>query len=159
MLLNYEFLILGWIFLAICSLLVMIQTVKKYKLLLVIFIPVLLFLTTTTYLSVNGLLGYPTIQSIPEKFLIKSHIVDEENDKVYLWLINFKEQQLRPRAYTVPYSIKLVKQLEQTKDKREKGIPVIGEFQKLQNKSTDFSKAEKYKIYVFPHQELMKKDD
>ena len=40
------------------------------QVMVLIFIPMVLFLTGATYFSVNGLLGFPTIQSLPEKFLI-----------------------------------------------------------------------------------------
>tara|TARA_R110002020_G_scaffold29767_11_gene94009 strand:- start:11666 stop:12142 length:477 start_codon:yes stop_codon:yes gene_type:complete len=155
-LLNYEFLILGWVLLAICSLLVLIHTVKKYKALLLIFIPMVLFLTGATYFSVNGLLGFPTIQSLPEKFLIKSHIIDEENNIIYLWVIDIKNPDHKPRAHTIDFSMKLMKQLEETKRKRDKGIPIIGE-RKI-NQTSEDPNENTIRIYVFPHQEMMKKD-
>ena len=154
LLLNYEFLIMGWVLLAICFLLVLTETVKKHKAILLILIPIVLFLTTATYFSINGLLGFPTIQSIPEKFLIRSHIIDEENKIIYLWVIDFNNPEHKPRAHIVEFSTQLMEQLEKTKDKREKGIPIIGEINLNNEKRNDPS----IRVYVFPHQEMLNKD-
>ena len=92
-----ELLILGFITLAIICLWILIERKKDPKFLLW-FIPTLLFLVSSTYITYETILGY-SMKGQPEKGVYLHHWVDEP-DWIYLWML----EKTQPRAYKMVYN-------------------------------------------------------
>ena len=87
-----ELLILGFITLAIICLWILIERKKDPKFLLW-FIPTLLILVSSTYVTYETILGY-AMKGQPEKGVYLHHWVDEP-DWSYLWML----EKTQPSAY------------------------------------------------------------
>ena len=72
-----ELLILGLIILSVVCLWILIERRKEPKF-LIWFIPVLLVLVSSTYVTYTSILGFPKV-AIPEKGLYLKHYIDEPN--------------------------------------------------------------------------------
>ena len=79
-----EILIFGLILLATTSLWVLIEKRKSPKFLMW-YIPVLLILVTSTYVTYTSLLGFPKVE-IPKSGIYLEYFVDEPN-WIYLWVV------------------------------------------------------------------------
>ena len=96
----FAFLIVAWIALLSILLWDLIQKGQN-KIYMFVLIPSSLLLTVTTYVTIQGLLGYPTENVKEGKFMLLSSAV-KEPDWVYYWVIH--EGDKDPIAYKVPYS-------------------------------------------------------
>ena len=113
------FLVFGLLALSVVCLWLLIEGRKSPKFLLW-FIPVLLVLITSTYVTYTSILGLPKV-AMPEKGLYLRHYVDEPN-WIYLWVVT---KDRIPRGYQIPYSRKTHDALEGVEGEVEKGKYMI----------------------------------
>lgn len=91
-----------------------------------------------TYFSLPSLLGWPTSEDLPAKFKLNSvHVVQPDKlsgnkGAIYLWVTEIKDlHPIRvPRAYKLPYSDPLYKQVNKASIKMNKGMQQMGEYKK-----------------------------
>ena len=110
-----EILIFGLVILAATSLWVLIEKRKSPKFLMW-FIPVLLVLVTSTYMTYTSILGLPKFE-IPKKGVYLKYYVDEPN-WIYLWVVVGDNI---PRSYQIVYSKKTHKSLEGVDQQAQEG--------------------------------------
>ena len=110
-----EVLIFGLVILAATSLWVLIEKRKSPKFLMW-FIPVLLILVTSTYMTYTSILGLPKFE-IPKKGVYLKYYVDEPN-WIYLWVVVGDNI---PRSYQIVYSKKTHKSLEGVDQQAQEG--------------------------------------
>ena len=79
-----EFLVIGFIVLSVICLWLLIEGRKNPKF-LVWFIPLLLILVSSTYVTYTSILGYPKV-AFPKEGVYLKHYVDDP-DWIYLWVI------------------------------------------------------------------------
>ena len=108
-----EVLIFGLVILAATSLWVLIEKRRSPKF-LIWFIPVLLVLVTSTYMTYTSILGLPKFE-IPKKGVYLKYYVDEPN-WIYLWVV-YKDKI--PMSYKIVYSKQVHNSLEGVKGKAE----------------------------------------
>jgi hypothetical protein len=89
-----------------------------------------------SYVSIPGLLGWPTAQDLPQKFLLHAAYV-QQPDKlskskgtIDLWVTDAQDLARGevPRAYQIPYSPPLHEVVINATAKMSKGVPQMGEF-------------------------------
>ena len=115
-------LIFGLVILSTVCLWVLIEQRKSWKF-LIWFIPILLILVTSTYVTYTSILGFPKV-SIPEKGMYLKHHIDEPN-WIYLWVLGKNNV---PMSYQIIYSRKKHEALEGVRGKAEEGaFMVLGE--------------------------------
>ena len=121
-----EFLVLGLLSLSVICLWILIDRRKNPKF-LAWFIPILLVLVTSTYVTYTSILGLPKF-AMPEKGLYLRHYVDEPN-WIYLWVVN---KDKIPKSYQIPYSRKTHDALEGVEGEAEEGkFMVLGKQESL----------------------------
>ncbi len=108
-------LVFGLLVLSVICLWLLIEGRKSPKF-LIWFIPALLVLVSSTYVTYTSLLGFPKV-AIPEKGLYLKHYVDEPN-WIYLWVL---EKGNVPRSYQIVYSRATHHAMEGVKGKSEEG--------------------------------------
>ena len=108
-----ELLIFGLVLLSVICLWLMIEGRKSPKF-LVWFIPLVLILVSSTYVTYTSILGYPIVEK-PKEGLYLKHYIDEPN-WIYLWIV-YKEKI--PISYQLVYSRETHKALEGVKEKSE----------------------------------------
>ena len=115
-------LVLGLIALSAVCLWLLIEQRKSWKF-LIWFIPILLVLVTSTYVTYTSILGFPKV-STPQKGLYLKHFVDEPN-WIYLWILG---KDKVPVSYQIVYSRETHNSLEGVRGKSEEGaFMVLGE--------------------------------
>ena len=115
-------LVFGLVVLSTVCLWLLIEQRKSWKF-LIWFIPILLVLSASTYVTYTSILGYPKV-SIPEKGLYLKHFIDEPN-WIYLWVLG---RDKVPRSYQIVYTRETHNSLEGVKGKSEAGaFMVLGE--------------------------------
>ena len=136
-----EILIVGLVILAATSLWVLIEKRKSPKFLMW-FIPVLLIMVSSTYMTYTSLLGLPKFE-IPKSGIYLEYFVDEPN-WIYIWVV--KEDRI-PRSYQLTYSKKLHKSLEGVEQEVQEGnFMVLEEDNTGQGKKEEGDKGEGYTI-------------
>ena len=136
-----EVLIFGLIILAATSLWVLIEKRKNPKFLLW-FIPVLLIMVSSTYVTYTSLLGLPKMET-PKSGIYLEYFVDEPN-WIYIWVV--KEDKI-PRSYQLTYSKKLHKSLEGVEQQVQEGnFMVLEESNEGQGDGEEGDKGEGYTI-------------
>tara|TARA_B110000196_G_scaffold290046_1_gene276042 strand:- start:62 stop:562 length:501 start_codon:yes stop_codon:yes gene_type:complete len=108
-----ESLIFGLIILSVICLWLLIEGRKNPKF-LIWFIPLVLVLVSSTYVTYTSILGYPRAENPKEGIYLK-HYVDEPN-WIYLWVV-YKEKI--PISYQLVYSKETHQALEGVKKKSE----------------------------------------
>ena len=108
-------LIFGLVVLATICLWILIEERKSWKF-LVWFIPILLVVVTSTYVTYTSLLGFPKV-GIPEKGMYLRHYIDEPN-WIYLWVLSTKNV---PMSYQLVYTRKRHNSLEGVRGKADEG--------------------------------------
>ena len=108
-------LIFGLVILSIICLWLLIEGRKSPKF-LIWFIPLLLILVSSTYMTYTSLLGYPKFEN-PNKGLYLKHYIDEPN-WIYIWVIDEKKI---PISYKIVYSRQAHNAMEGVKGKTEEG--------------------------------------
>ena len=115
-------LVFGFIVLSVICLWLLIEGRKSPKF-LIWFIPALLILVSSTYVTYTSILGFPKV-AIPEKGLYLKHYIDEPN-WIYLWVLG---KGNIPRSYQIVYSKATHHAMEGVKGKSEEGkFMVLGE--------------------------------
>ena len=115
-------LVFGLVVLSTVCLWLLIEQRKSWKF-LIWFIPVLLVLITSTYVTYTAILGFPKV-GIPQKGMYLKHHIDEPN-WIYLWVLG---KNNIPMSYQLVYSRKKHEALEGVKGKVEEGaFMVLGE--------------------------------
>ena len=109
------FLIFGLVVLSTVCLWILIEQRKSWKFLLW-FIPILLLIVTSTYVTYTSILGFPKFGT-PEKGMYLRHYIDEPN-WIYLWVLTKKNV---PMSYQLVYTRKKHDSLEGVKGKAEEG--------------------------------------
>ena len=122
-----ESLIFGLVLLSVTCLWLLIEGRKSPKF-LTWFIPFLLILVSSTYLTYTSILGYPRAEN-PKEGLYLKHYIDEPN-WIYLWVV-YKEKI--PISYQLVYSKETHKALEGVKQKSEQE----GKFMVLREEMSD----------------------
>ena len=136
-----EVLIFGLVILAATSLWVLIEKRRNPKFLLW-FIPVLLILVSSTYVTYTSLLGLPKMET-PKSGIYLEYFVDEPN-WIYLWVV--REDKI-PRSYQLVYSRKLHKSLEGVEQQVQEGnFMVLEESNEGQGDGEEGDKGEGYTI-------------
>ena len=110
-----ELLIFGLVLLSVICLWLLIEGRKSPKF-LIWFIPLLLVLVSSTYMTYTTILGYPKFET-PKKGLYLKHYIDEPN-WIYIWVI---DKELIPISYKIEYSKEVHNALEGVKGKSEEG--------------------------------------
>ena len=108
-----EILIFGLVLLAVICLWLLIEGRKNPKF-LVWFIPVVLVLVSSTYVTYTSILGYPRYDT-PKEGLYLKHYVDEPN-WIYLWVV-YKDKV--PMSYKIVYTKQIHNSLEGVRGKAE----------------------------------------
>ena len=118
-----ELLIFGLVLLSVICLWLLIEGRKSPKF-LVWFIPLVLVLVSSTYVTYTSILGYPKVDK-PKEGLYLKHYIDEPN-WIYLWVV-YKDKI--PMSYQLVYSKEKHKALEGVKEKSEQEgkFMVLGE--------------------------------
>ena len=117
-----ELLIFGLVLLSVICLWLLIEGRKSPKF-LIWFIPLLLILVSSTYVTYTSILGYPRIAK-PKEGLYLKHYIDEPN-WIYVWVI---DKERVPISYKIVYSKEVHNALEGVKEKVEEGkFMVLGE--------------------------------
>jgi len=114
-----EFLVIGLLALSILCLWLLIEGRKNAKF-LAWFIPILLVLVTSTYITYTSILGYPKV-ALPEEGVYLKHYIDEPT-WVYLWIVN---KDNVPKSFQIPYSKGAHKSLEKVQGKADGGAYMI----------------------------------
>ena len=136
-----EILIFGFVILAATSLWVLIEKRRNPKFLLW-FIPVLLIMVSSTYVTYTSLLGLPKMET-PKSGIYLEYFVDEPN-WIYLWVV--REDKI-PRSYQLVYSRKLHKSLEGVEQQVQEGnFMVLEESNEGQGDGEEGDKGEGYTI-------------
>ena len=136
-----EILIFGLVILSATSLWVLIEKRKSPKFLLW-FIPVLLIMVSSTYVTYTSLLGLPKMET-PKSGIYLEYFVDEPN-WIYLWVV--REDKI-PRSYQLVYSKKLHKSLEGVEQETQEGnFMVLEEYNEGQGEKEEGDKGEGYTI-------------
>lgn len=94
-----------------------------------------MLLYIVTYVSIPPLLGWPTSESLPQRFrLVAAEVLQPDKatgakGKIYLWLKGLEgaADRGRPRAYELPYSSQLHEAVLKAKSKLDKGMQQLGE--------------------------------
>lgn len=114
-----ELLILGLVLLAAICLWLLIEGRKNPKF-LAWFIPIVLILVSSTYITYTTILGLPKV-AVPEDGVYLSHYVDEPF-WIYLWVIG---EGNTPKGYQIPYTKNTHDSLEGVRDQAERGNYMI----------------------------------
>ena len=112
-------LIFGLVVLSVVCLWLLIEQRKSPKF-LVWFIPLLLVLVSSTYVTYTSILGYPK-NSIPQKGLYLKHFIDEPN-WIYLWVLGKNKV---PMSYRIVYSKATHNALEGVRGKADQGAYMV----------------------------------
>ena len=153
------FLVFGLLALSVICLWLLIEG-RKSPMFLVWFIPILLVLISSTYVTYTSILGYPKA-AMPEKGLYLKHYIDEPN-WIYLWVV---EKDRVPKNYQIPYSRKTHEQLEGVKGESEQGKYMVlgkdsergslGEEGKDKNPAGGFTIGGDMNFYEWDHESMM----
>ena len=115
-------LVFGLVALSSVCLWLLIEQRKSWRF-LIWFIPILLVLSASTYVTYTSILGYPKV-AIPQKGLYLKHFIDEPN-WIYLWVLG---KDKVPMSYQIVYTRETHNSLEGVKGKSEAGaFMVLGE--------------------------------
>jgi hypothetical protein len=86
--------------------------------------------------TAHGLVGTPSTDALPERFVMLSAVVDEPTKKsagaVYLWVSPLSDEKVEgkgliaPRAYKLPYHRKLHEQIVEGVKKGKDGVSQMG---------------------------------
>ena len=82
--------------------------------------------------AVHSLLGIPSSDALPERFVILAALIDEPRAKfpgaLYMWVTPIEEGKgfLQPRAYRLPYTRTLHEQISDGMRKGREGVPQMG---------------------------------
>ena len=151
--LFFSFLVLAWIVLLAILLWDLIQKGQN-KLYMFILIPASLLLTITTYITIQGLLGYPTDRIKEGKFIVLGSAV-KEPDWIFYWVVMDGDQE--PIAYRVPYTKPNHKQQEDLSEAMDGGQIMEGEFKEGDGSAESTTNLGHLEFYKFDFSKKVKK--
>jgi len=131
--LFFGFLVVAWLVLLTVFLWDLIQHGVD-KLYMFIIIPLTLVLTITTYITIQGMLGYPTDQIREGKFMVLSTAV-KEPDWIFYWVVYTDKDE--PIAYRFPYTEPEHVRQEELSMKMAKGEIIQGELAETSDSDAD----------------------
>jgi len=87
-----------------------------------------------TLTSLPGFYGWPTRESLPQKFLLVAMDVQEPRNEtdagaIYIWATALQGNNNKPRAYELPYNRELHSRLAAAKKRMEFGQNMAGEIE------------------------------
>ena len=75
---------------------------------------VIILVALLTWNDLGDLLGYPVAAIPPDNSMLASSVIEHDSRAIYLWVL--PPGHHRPRAFMVPYSRQLAKELKQAED-------------------------------------------
>ena len=115
------------------------------------FIPLIFILTTIAVRTTDSIVGWPTIQEVPKKFVLHSYVVSG-NKEIYLWISKLNSR--KPRAHIIPYTKNTHRKLNKIRKALVKGRErIIGE-----KRSGQKIKKDQFRFYKFNHLKYFSKD-
>ena len=93
------------------------------------------FFYIQTYNSFKGILGWPTKDTLPERFrlvgaqIYEPNIVTESQGSIYIWITDMNEKSGLgiPRSFELPYNKEVHEKISQATVSLKNGIPQMGE--------------------------------
>ena len=88
-----------------------------------------------TYISITGLMGWPTTHKLPSRFSLVSSLIAEPNKQtkdpghIYIWATELDANNVpagTPRSYQISYTSALARKIADAQDKHDKGQEVMG---------------------------------
>jgi len=115
------------------------------------FIPLIFILTTFAVNTTDSIVGWPTIQELPKKFVLHSYVVSG-NKEIYIWASKLNSR--KPRAHIIPYTKNVHRQLEKARKALAKGrVRIIGE----RLRSGQNIRKDQFRFYEFDHMKYFPK--
>jgi len=125
----------------------------------------------STYVSLGGLLGWPTSAHLPDRFLLLATSIQEPDKtsgskgRIFIWARSLADNMPtgEPRAYQLDYNSQLHTTLEEAEKRLRDGIVQLGkrewidEVDTPQNSSRFAEKRKTIRIYDLPDPELPEK--
>lgn len=125
-----------------------------------------------TYYSLQGLLGWPTQQKLPDTFQLLASSITEPNEdegtagRIHIWATAFVDNRPadEPRAYDLPYDLELHSALEAALKEQRRGNIQLG--RKKEGETTDDiardltkygQKREQFEFFDLPDPEVPEK--
>jgi len=118
-----------------------------------IFIPILILVAMSTYLTYNAILGYATNQDPPEVVRYLYHVTDKDKNIIYLLLVGSKRE---PRLHGLEWNKELEEELKAAKEGTGQGVIKFGRLHR--ERGTNERSDGKWLWYDMPPQEVMPKD-
>ena len=155
--LTFSFLIVAWVVLLTIFLWDLIQHGMD-KIYMFIIIPLTLFLTVTTYITVQSMLGYPTDKVKEGKFTVISSAV-KEPDWIFYWVAYHGDEE--PIAYRFPYSEEDHDKQEELSGRQADGEIIQGELvdEDAMNQTQSKSVLGEIEFYTFDVSQLIPKSE
>tara|TARA_B100000949_G_scaffold112634_1_gene99810 strand:+ start:1665 stop:2138 length:474 start_codon:yes stop_codon:yes gene_type:complete len=153
--LFFGFLVIAWLILLTVFLWDLIQHGVD-KLYMFVIIPLTLFLTITTYVTIQGMLGYPTDRIQEGKFIVLSTAV-KEPDWIFYWVAYPDKDE--PIAYRFPYTEPEHMRQQELSGKMADGELIQGEL--TIEDDADFSSKSilgQMEFYTFDYTKVIPKD-
>ena len=94
-------------------------------------IPLTILFTTGSYFFIDSLFGYSVKQSTEDKFFLVSYYVPDDETEIFLWVI--LEDELEPKAVTVPYTQKRHEELLRAEEQMKNGARFVGRFSEMES--------------------------
>ncbi len=88
-----------------------------------IIIPTIFLCVYVSWATISNLLGFPVATQIPDQSIYLAHVVNEEEDVVYVWAKSPKDN--KPRLYEIPNTDNNQKQMNEAKRRAGEGIPQV----------------------------------
>ena len=149
-------LVFGFVVLSVICLWILIERRKDFKF-LVWFIPTLLILVSSTYLTYDAILGLPR-NEIPEDGYYLKHFIDEPN-WIYLWVV---EKDRVPRNYRIVYTRETHESLEGVEGQTTQGKYMVlgrqsigGEGSESENPAGGYTIGGDINFYEWDHESMM----
>lgn len=95
---------------------------KKHFHILIIFIPIFLFWSVSSYFTIDSLSGWPTNYKIQKEFTLHSYKI--QGKFIYVWIT--EDGNKLPRSHKIKYEKKLHSSLDKIKKSLKKGKRVRG---------------------------------
>lgn len=95
----------------------------KNTLVIAILIPLTIAAFTTTYITLENVLGYPITQEMKDDTLYIEHLVSENNNVIYVWIL--EPGGTVPRSIIIPLTKENKKELKKAKQQQGQGIPQL----------------------------------
>jgi hypothetical protein len=113
--------VLSFFILIAFSLFITIKYSKHNKFLYFV-IPLILILSSSTYKTIEDLLGYPTTSYVSVEQLYLDHLIGAQEQWIYIWAATVEDEYI-PRSYKIPYTKEDEKKLNEAKERKEGGLP------------------------------------